>query len=141
MKEKRRVYDHRIKQAIARTGNIDLFPELNIPKTTAKNWIHRGMGEVVTNDAFDLGREALELKCFELEEQVKSQQARFTLLKFVSNALGLNVQYQRFTSDLKQKIIAAIEVAKLSVPISECLVTIGLSKQKFSHWLSRMKAC
>ena len=118
-----------------------MFPELNIPKTTTKNWIHRGVGEVVTNDTFDLDREALELKCFELEEQVKSQQAGFKPLKFVSTALGLSVQYQRFTSDVKQKIMEAIEVARLSVPSSECLVTIGLSKQKFSHWLSRMKAC
>ncbi len=47
-----------------------------------------------------------------------------------------SVQYQRFTSDVKKKIIDAIEVAKLSIPISECLDVIGLSKQKFANWCS-----
>ncbi|MFO0570955.1 MAG: hypothetical protein U0263_35300 [Polyangiaceae bacterium] len=28
----RRTYDHRIKEQIARTGNPDLFPELEIPR-------------------------------------------------------------------------------------------------------------
>lgn len=141
MKAKRQIYDHRIKQAIARTGNINLFPELNIPKTTAKNWIHRNVGNVVTNDAFDLDREKLELRCFELIEQVKALNAQFKLLKFVSAILGLSVQYQRFAAEVKQKIIEAIEVARLAVPINVCLVTIGLSKQKFANWLARMKTC
>ncbi len=90
MKAKRQVYEDRIKQAIARTGNIHLFPEPNIPKTTAKNWLHSGVGNVVANTAFDLDREALELKCFELEERVKSLQARLTLLRFVSVTMGLS---------------------------------------------------
>ena len=42
---------------------------------------------------------------------------------------------------MKKKIIEAIEVARHAVPINECLLTIGLSKQKFANWLSRMKSC
>ena len=75
MKTNRRAYDHRIKQAIIRTRNIDLFPELKIPKTTAKNWIHRGIIEVVTVDVFDLSHENLKLKCIDLETQSKALQA------------------------------------------------------------------
>jgi putative transposase len=45
-----RVYDHRIREQIVRTGNPDLFPELEIPRKTALSWIRRGMREVVTLD-------------------------------------------------------------------------------------------
>jgi hypothetical protein len=44
---RRRAYDHRIKARIVRTGNPDLFPELEIPRRTALSWIRRGVGDVV----------------------------------------------------------------------------------------------
>lgn len=46
----RRSYDHRVKAQIIATGNVNLFPELNIPRTTASSWIQRGLGEVVAFD-------------------------------------------------------------------------------------------
>ena len=44
------VYDHRIREQIVRTGDPDLFPELDIPRKTALSWIRRGMRDVVTVD-------------------------------------------------------------------------------------------
>ncbi len=38
----RRTYDDRIQEAIWETGDRDLFPELNIPRSTIRSWIHRG---------------------------------------------------------------------------------------------------
>ena len=43
-----RTYDHRIREAIVRTGNPKLFPQLNIPRSTARAWIRRGERDVVT---------------------------------------------------------------------------------------------
>ena len=40
----RRTYDHRIKQQIAKAGNPELFPEFEIPRSTVRSWIRRGMG-------------------------------------------------------------------------------------------------
>ena len=37
-----RVYDHRLKQAVFRSRNPNLFPELAIPRSTALGWIKRG---------------------------------------------------------------------------------------------------
>ena len=135
----KRQYDHRIKAAIARSKNINLFPHLNIPKTTAKNWIQHGVGNVVTIDVFDIDREKLQLRCLELEDQNKALKAQLALSKFVSVTIGLHIQYQRFTGEVKKKIIDAIEVAKLAIPLSDCLETIGLSMQRFSNWLARQK--
>ena len=46
----RRTYDYRIQEAICETGDRDLFPELNIPRSTIRSWIHRGLPDVVTSD-------------------------------------------------------------------------------------------
>jgi len=45
-----RYYDHRLKRAIWLSGDPTLFPELGIPRSTAKGWIRRGVPEVVTAD-------------------------------------------------------------------------------------------
>jgi hypothetical protein len=44
----RRAYDHRIKSRVVATGNPSLFPQLAIPRSTAKSWIRRGEREVVS---------------------------------------------------------------------------------------------
>ena len=138
---KRRTYDHRIKLAVIKSKNINLFPELNIPATTAKNWINRGLNNVVTNNIFDLNHKELELKCIDLEEKVKILESKFKLLKVVSKALGLNTQYERYKADVKKNIIESINVAKSVLTLDLCLKTVGLSKQRFSGWLARMKSC
>ncbi len=46
----RRTYDYRIQEAICETGDRELFPELNIPRSTIRSWIHRGVPDVVTSD-------------------------------------------------------------------------------------------
>ena len=46
----RRTYDYRIQEAICETGDRDLFPELEIPRSTIRSWIHRGATEVVSCD-------------------------------------------------------------------------------------------
>ena len=46
----RRSYDYRIKAQVVATGNPNLFPELEIPRSTASSWLHRGLGDVVVLD-------------------------------------------------------------------------------------------
>ena len=46
----RRTYDHRTREMICGTGNPDLFPELKIPRSTIRSWLHRGAPDVVTCD-------------------------------------------------------------------------------------------
>ncbi len=46
----RRTYDYRIQEAICETGDRDLFPELSIPRSTIRSWIHRGMPDVISCD-------------------------------------------------------------------------------------------
>jgi len=46
----RRTYDYRIQEAICESGDRDLFPGLEIPRSTIRSWIHRGVPDVVTCD-------------------------------------------------------------------------------------------
>ena len=64
----RRTYDYRIQEAICESGDRDLFPELNIPRSTIRSWIHRGVPEVIscdlaTHDRAELTAEIERLRC------------------------------------------------------------------------------
>ncbi|MES0385949.1 MAG: hypothetical protein ABUJ98_15370, partial [Hyphomicrobium sp.] len=39
-----------IREMICETGDPDLFPELKIPRSTIRSWLHRGVPDVVTCD-------------------------------------------------------------------------------------------
>jgi hypothetical protein len=46
----RRTDDHRIPAAIVASGDANLFPELNIPRSTTDTWLRRGARDVVGVD-------------------------------------------------------------------------------------------
>jgi hypothetical protein len=46
----RRTYDYRIRGAICETGDRELFPELKIPRSTIRSWIHLGSPDVISCD-------------------------------------------------------------------------------------------
>jgi hypothetical protein len=59
----RRTYDYRIQEAICETGDRDLFPELNIPRSTIRSWIRLGPPDVIAGDlaAHDYAQMAAEI--------------------------------------------------------------------------------
>jgi hypothetical protein len=65
-----RSYDYRIRQTICESGDRDLFPELDIPRSTVRSWIHRGVPDVVTSDLVARDRSDLLIEIEELQRRV-----------------------------------------------------------------------
>ena len=65
----RKQYDHRIRQAIVKTGNPGLFPKVDIPDSTWRSWLRRGVADVVTLDARDAEIIELHTKVAKLEKR------------------------------------------------------------------------
>ena len=65
----RRIYDYRIRQTICETGDRDLFPKLDIPRSTIRSWIHRGVPDVVTSDLISHDRSDLLVEIQELRHR------------------------------------------------------------------------
>ena len=66
----RRIYDYRIRQTICETGDWDLFPKLDIPRSTIRSWIHRGLPDVVTSDPAIPDRSDLLVEIQELQRRM-----------------------------------------------------------------------
>jgi hypothetical protein len=55
---------------ICETGDPDLFPELKIPRSTIRNWFHRGIPDVVTCDLLSVEKTELLAEIQELRHRV-----------------------------------------------------------------------
>ena len=131
-----RTYDHRIKQLIADTGNPNLFPSLNIPPSTAREWIKKRSFNVVTIPELEQSSEDLAIKINELKNELESLKTKQKLVIFTFRVFGLQIQYKRLPrEDDKKLLIEAIKSAAKSLDLNTCLNPIGLSLARYHHWL------
>ena len=136
------MYDHRVKSAIIKTRNPDLFPQLNIPRSTALTWIRKGMRDVVTVEDLEFDQEHLLQKISILEKRVNAETAKNDLVIFTFRIFGLQIQYQRLPKpNLKADILERIKRACNFMPLSECLEAIGMSFARYNNWLKRQVRC
>ena len=82
----RRSYDHRLRDAIAATGNADLFRNVAIPASTRRTWARGEVRPVVASVD-------VELEVYELLEQVDNLRQR---AKVQAAIIGLLVRVLRF---------------------------------------------
>ncbi|RPH40488.1 MAG: transposase [Burkholderiales bacterium] len=138
----KRTYDIRVRNAVARSGDADLFPELEIPRPTALEWIRLGIKEVVTHPSFEWSHDTLVEKIASLEKSLEAEKAKNQLVKCSLEVLSFRMQYVRVAAgELKEKLLQTITNATLHVPLKECLETIGLTAARYHSWIKRQVKC
>ena len=108
----RRTYDYRIQEAICETGDRDLFPELNIPRSTIRSWIHRGAPDVVTCDLLVRDRADLLAEIRQHQQRMALLGAIVGLLIAVLRVSKVRLDYERLPEgESKKVLLRAIERA------------------------------
>ena len=138
----RRTYDYRIQEAICETGDRDLFPELNIPRSTIRSWIHRGTPEVISSDlaAHDHA---------ELAAEIERHRRRAALLGAIVGLLiallrtsKIQLDYERLPEgDAKRILLRAIERAGKVLPLNAALRIVRLSSSRYHSWCRSEAGC
>ncbi len=98
----RRTYDYRIQEAIFETGDRDLFPQLNIPRSTIRSWIHRGTHDGISCDlcAYDHAERTAEIE--RLRRRTALLGAVVQLNRCPDHAIGVaDSAFQRQTADAR----------------------------------------
>ena len=67
----RNVYDPRVRELIRATGNPDLFPELNIPRSTISGWLRGDFKPAVGSEAVSQTEAKLHARLSKLERRVQ----------------------------------------------------------------------
>jgi len=124
----RRTYDYRIQEAICESGDRDtrrlrlLLPELNIPRSTIRSWIHRGPPDVVTGDlaAHDYAERAAELE--QLRRRTALLGAVVALMIAMLRVSKIPLDYERRPDgDAKRILLRAIKRAGKVLPLGAAL--------------------
>ena len=89
----RQAYDPRLRNDVARTGNIHIFDNLEIPSSTMRTWRARGQVEFVTIEP-DHAREAdLRDRLERAERRLLIARAKIVLLTTVLRVLGVCLEH------------------------------------------------
>jgi hypothetical protein len=106
----RRTYDYRNQEAICESGDRDLFPELNIPRSTIRSWIHRGTTDVVSCDFTRGERGELIAEIARLRRRTVLLRALVGLLIALLRASKVQLDYERLPEgDAKRILLRAGE--------------------------------
>jgi hypothetical protein len=116
----RRTYDYRIREAICESRDPGLFPELNIPNSTIRSWLQRGVPDVVTSEL--AGRNHSEL----LTEN-RELRRRVALLGAVVGVLA--------------SLLRTIARSKKVMPLNAALRIAGLSPFRYHSWRRAADGC
>lgn len=136
-------YDPRIKALIARTGRPDLFPHLQIPRTTALYWIRQGFD--IDDPVLDSLAQTISGMADKLaltEKRLSESRASLQLLKQVHKIMGHDLRFKHIDGkEIRDKILKAIQTAMASARRSVCLEALGLSLSRFKRWKREKRGC
>jgi putative transposase len=132
-------YPEAVRLQIAESKNPYLFPEYDIPRTTALYWISNSRGaELATVTDNSLTKRKIK----SLELQLQSANALRSLVEKVRAIFPHSFGDKRVTKiKIRRKIVEYIKVASKFNTVGECLDLIGISKSTYSNWLSEFYLC
>ncbi len=139
----RKQYDHRLRQAIVKTGDPDLFPKLAIPDSTRRTWLTRGAAEVVTLDDRDTEIVEFHATIAKLEKKVAILTAVVRLLVTLVRVAGTTLAETRLPSAAqKRRVLRAVARAEPAISRAAALRILGLTPARVREWTQReLRVC
>ena len=128
-------YDHRLRELVRSTGDIDHAIQLGVPRSTARGWLTSTGSDVVTLDV-------VSMDTLRLQQEVLRQQRRgdrlAALLRLVivvlklSNVSLSNIRIPEGTA--KMLLLRAIERSCRILPLRVVLCVVRLSHSRYHLW-------
>ena len=130
-----RKFDSNIQEAIIQSGNINLFPHLDIPRSTALSWIRNNKKRIKFDVSSD---EGLRDKIKSLEQELEKERAKNYFIKELMSKLTDKV---KFFSENKRIIIKTVEKYKKWNSISSMCRLIGMNSDTYFRYRVNIKGC
>ncbi len=138
----RQTYDHRLRDAIAATGNTDLFRDVSIPASTRRTWARGDVRPVVASVDVELEVYDLLEQVDQLRQRARVQAAIIGLLVRLLNLRGGNLDGDRVPDGAsKSAVLRAITSTTGLLSLSTALQIIGISSARYHAWRRREEGC
>ena len=136
-----RRYDHRLKELVRRTGNIDHAVGRGVPRSTARGWMKRPGAEVVTIDVVNKEAAQLQQEVLQLRRRVQKLTALLRVLLAVVKVSDYSLDESRLPDAAqKRTLLRAINRSNSVLPLRCVLRTIRLSPSRYHAW-NRKEQC
>ena len=138
----RRSYDHRLRLAIAETGDPHLFGSLDIPASTRRSWSSRPAPNVVALHPGDRELVELQVAVAKLEAANAKLRAVVRLLLALVTVLGGRLGDRRVeTASNKTRLLGAVRRAEPVLGRAQSLRVLGLTPERVREWNRRALEC
>ena len=138
----RRSYDYRIREAICESHDPGLFPELNIPNSTIRSWLHRGVPDVVTSGLGVGDRSEQLAENRELRRRVALLGAMVGVMVVLLRVSKSRLDFERVPEDGSKRVLPrAIERSKKVMPLTAVLRMAGISHSRYHSWCRMAQGC
>ena len=135
-----RRYPEIVKEEVARSGNVYLFPDLKIPRTTAQYWVKKKKYQRAPNVVQI--ESVYKRKSEFLAEELAKEKAMRELLETVRKVFPYDFRAKQLRNKVSRaQIVAAIRKCLQYHKLSHCLDAIGLSKSSYLRWFSETSPC
>jgi hypothetical protein len=88
-------YDHRLRDLVRSSGNINLATQLGVPRSTAHSWLTSSQVEIVTVDVFDMD-------ILSLQKEVLALRRRLTWIVALFRLVVVSMKVSGFSLDNAQ---------------------------------------
>ena len=138
----RRTWDHRIREDICRTQNPNLYPGLDIPRSTTASWLRRDCPQVVTLEPIAEDARALRQRNDKLEKIVRRLVAIIRLQRALLCVFGISLEGTRLPDGgAKSMLLRAVARARSVLSLVSVLRAIGLSPARYHAWKRAATEC
>ncbi len=137
-----RIYDHRLRNLVFSTGNIQLALDRGVPRSTAHGWVQTAPREVVSVDGLEHSVEELRNELFSLREKNAKLRALLRLFVALLRVSGFSLSRSRLPEGSgKRALLRAVACARHTLQMRVVLRVLHLSPRRYHSWKNAEKEC
>ena len=130
-----RTYDHRLRDLIRSTGDIQQATGRGIPRSTARGWLTSSRAEVVTVDGVDRDIVKLQKDLLALRRRLARLIALLRLVILLWKFSGFSLTNLRIPDRARKlRLLRAIDRSQSTLPLRSVLRVLRLSHSRFHAW-------
>ncbi len=131
----RRRYDHRFRDLVHETGDVELAVRSGVPRSTARDWSRVAAPEIVSLEVAAMAELELRKEVAELREHNAVLLAVLRLVVVLIKVSGVSLVRRRVPSgDKKRLLLRSVERSKCALSLRTALRVLGLSTTRNHAW-------
>lgn len=132
---KQKRYDHRLRELVQSTGDINLAVQRGVPRSTAHGWLAKNSVDIVTLDVLDMNVSQLQQELVSLRRRNERLISLLRLVVTVLKVAGFSLSRIRLPEEsTKRRLLRSIEQSRQHFTLRTALRVTGLTHGRYHAW-------